>query len=420
MEVFGERVQKSSKVGGVQGENAVTTVHLHMDESWAGYGKRIIWRDALGENPVVTVLISPLLAEEEDQLHFSVKIPWEPLAEPGFCSFTIEGYREVDGVHQVALTVRDVLVVYPSDTAVSPVTPSPGEGEQILEALAEAEETFEALAKTAKSWAVGNTGTRTGEDTDNAAYYAGQAAESAAEVSDVAGVVYQTVEKINDMTAEVTDLPAGSPATVTLETEEDHFVLSFGIPAGAKGDTGATGPQGPKGDTGATGAAGAQGPKGETGAQGPKGDTGDTGPKGDTGAQGPKGETGDTGPKGDDGADGVSPTVSISKTGKTTTVTITDADGDHTATILDGEDGQGTQETAAVTLTAAGWSSGSQTVLVTNVTAANTVLVSPAPAGYSDYCDAGIVCTAQAAGTLTFTCSDAPASDIVVNVLILD
>ena len=47
------------------------------------------------------------------------------------------------------------------------------------------------------------------------------------------------------------------------------------------------------------------------------------------------------GPPGTDGIDGVSPTVEISKTGKVTTITITDATGPHTATINDGVDGTG-------------------------------------------------------------------------------
>ncbi len=52
----------------------------------------------------------------------------------------------------------------------------------------------------------------------------------------------------------------------------------------------------------------------------------------------PQGEKGDKGDKGDDG---FSPTVTTEKVGKTTTITITDAEGVHTATILDGADGQG-------------------------------------------------------------------------------
>jgi hypothetical protein len=66
-------------------------------------------------------------------------------------------------------------------------------------------------------------------------------------------------------------------------------------------------------------------------------------PKGDTGATG---ATGPTGPKGDDG---VSPTISVSKSGKITTITIVDAEGSHTATINDGADGSGAGDMLAAT-----------------------------------------------------------------------
>lgn len=52
-----------------------------------------------------------------------------------------------------------------------------------------------------------------------------------------------------------------------------------------------------------------------------------------------KGEKGDTGETGKSGSDGVSPTVSISKVDKTTTIEITDKDGKHISTINDGNDG---------------------------------------------------------------------------------
>ena len=83
--------------------------------------------------------------------------------------------------------------------------------------------------------------------------------------------------------------------------------------------------------------------KGPQGPQGAKGDTGDTGP---AGPAGPTGETGETGPQ---GPAGVSPTVSVSKTGKVTTITITDATGPHTATINDGADGSGTGDMVRAT-----------------------------------------------------------------------
>lgn len=59
------------------------------------------------------------------------------------------------------------------------------------------------------------------------------------------------------------------------------------------------------------------------------------------------------GAKGEKGDDGVSPTVSTSKTGKVTTIEITDAKGTHTATVNDGESVEvvqttGTSETAVM------------------------------------------------------------------------
>ncbi len=47
------------------------------------------------------------------------------------------------------------------------------------------------------------------------------------------------------------------------------------------------------------------------------------------------------GEPGTQGEDGVSPIIEVSKTGKVTTITITDAEGTKTATINDGNDGSG-------------------------------------------------------------------------------
>lgn len=72
-----------------------------------------------------------------------------------------------------------------------------------------------------------------------------------------------------------------------------------------------------------------------------------------------------------------------------------------------------------VTLATANWSSNTQTVNVTGMTATGVVLVSPDPTDQADYTSAGILCTAQAAGTLTFTCDTVPSGDIDVNVVCL-
>ena len=74
---------------------------------------------------------------------------------------------------------------------------------------------------------------------------------------------------------------------------------------------------------------------------------------------------------------------------------------------------------STITLLAANWSSNTQTVSASDVTATNTVFVSPAPLSVSDYAAAGVMCTGQAAGTLTFTCDTTPLTDLSVSVVVL-
>ena len=155
--------------------------------------------------------------------------------------------------------------------------------------------------------------------------------------------------------------------TVTLT---DGTVSAFAVKNGSRGSDGL------KGEKGADGAKGDKGDKGDTGAQGPKGDKGDTGAKGadgkdgvsvthlwngttlnvtsasgtssvdlkgEKGADGAKGDKGDEGPQGAKGNDGFSPAVSVSKTDRTTRITIVDSKGTHVAEIKDGVDGSGAQ-----------------------------------------------------------------------------
>ena len=76
--------------------------------------------------------------------------------------------------------------------------------------------------------------------------------------------------------------------------------------------------------------------------------------------------------------------------------------------------------TITVTLTSAGWSSSTQTVTATGVTASNTVIVSPAPANIDDYATNKVYCSAQGSNSLTFSCTDTPTGDIDVNVVIMN
>ena len=81
------------------------------------------------------------------------------------------------------------------------------------------------------------------------------------------------------------------------------------------------------------------------------------------------------------------------------------------------KDGYSAKKT--ITLTASAWSSNTQTVSVAGVKATNTVLVTPAPASVKDWDAAYVICTAQGANSLTFTCDTVPENDISVNVVIL-
>lgn len=72
-----------------------------------------------------------------------------------------------------------------------------------------------------------------------------------------------------------------------------------------------------------------------------------------------------------------------------------------------------------VTLTVDGWDSSSktQTVAASNVTTDNIVWVSPTAASFDAYGKAGIRGTAQGDGTITFTCTKLPTTEITVEVV---
>lgn len=74
---------------------------------------------------------------------------------------------------------------------------------------------------------------------------------------------------------------------------------------------------------------------------------------------------------------------------------------------------------ATVTIDVSEWSNSTCTKFVMGVTPTNTVIISAAPSSIGNYTSAGVFCSAQGAGTLTFTCSSTPSSTITVNVLII-
>ena len=75
----------------------------------------------------------------------------------------------------------------------------------------------------------------------------------------------------------------------------------------------------------------------------------------------------------------------------------------------------------SVTLRASGWNANTktQTVSVSGVTATVNLIITAAPDSYMAYAKAGVRCTAQGAGTLTFACETVPTADMAANVLII-
>lgn len=76
--------------------------------------------------------------------------------------------------------------------------------------------------------------------------------------------------------------------------------------------------------------------------------------------------------------------------------------------------------TTICNLIVSGWSNLTQTVSVDGVTANNTVIAVPAPETFTAYGQAGVYCSAQANGSLTFKCKTVPAESVSANILILN
>ena len=79
-----------------------------------------------------------------------------------------------------------------------------------------------------------------------------------------------------------------------------------------------------------------------------------------------------------------------------------------------------TYSTASCTIPTTGWTNNSITVTVTGVTATNDIILAPAASSINSYIAAGIFCTAQGTGTLTFTRKLENDSAIMMNIMILN
>ena len=76
-------------------------------------------------------------------------------------------------------------------------------------------------------------------------------------------------------------------------------------------------------------------------------------------------------------------------------------------------------DTVTVSIAQADWSSNVCTKTVSGLGANDNVIVTYAPGNRTEYKSAGIYCSAQAAGSLTFTCTTTPTTTVDVNVMII-
>lgn len=90
------------------------------------------------------------------------------------------------------------------------------------------------------------------------------------------------------------------------------------------------------------------------------------------------------------------------------------------ATALTNLGAQAQHHTVVVNLGTGSWVDNQQTVSVQGVTANNTIVVSAAIECKEAYAEAGVYCSSQADGTLTFTCENVPSDALMANVAILN
>lgn len=248
--INGQFVSKSSKNAGSAGSSETTFLKFIFDDGWTGYAKRVIWRDAKGENETPVILV-PDVAQNTSC--YTSAIPAEVMKVSGWCSFCVEGYYDSDPL-AVMKSVSDYLFVsysYVSDGKNS-VTP-----DEAMQLQAE----FEGLMPKV-SLMMGEHTEKINEICQNLSVWENYSAEK----------LYKKGNKVSfngRCYVCVRDVCNVSP-------ENDSYWLVI-ADRGAQGMRGIQGIQGEKGD---------KGDKGDNGEKGDKGDTGEKGEKGDRGERG--------------------------------------------------------------------------------------------------------------------------------------
>lgn len=125
--VADEYVLDAGQVIGAEGSHNDVYLELDFSPMWDGLSKRITWVNALGENPVVTILGVDLLASEDGRV-YRAPVPHECKAIAGNMTMTVRGAAVEDGTETratVTATARfRVLPAAWDDSKSAPITAS--------------------------------------------------------------------------------------------------------------------------------------------------------------------------------------------------------------------------------------------------------------------------------------------------------
>lgn len=250
--INGQFVSKSSKNVFPTGSANTAELQFIFDESWLGYAKRVLWRDAKGEN-LTSVLLSP---EPMQKNIYKSIVPSAVTTSAGWCSFTVEGYFE-SNPSKIMKSVTDGLFVAYSQSSDGIAEITPSEAMQLQAEFEGLMPKVEALMK--------NTKEEVNTLTQNLNVW---------ESYDEKKLYHQGNKVAYNGRSYVCKAPIYG---VSPENEEYWLLIS---------------------DCGEKGIRGAQGPQGIRGEEGKKGDKGETGDKGDRGEKGDKGDRGERGVNG--------------------------------------------------------------------------------------------------------------------------
>lgn len=286
---------------------------------------------------------------------------------------------------------------------------SASQAQASAEAAAESAASVDGINKTAQSWAVGGTGTREGEDTNNAKYWAQQAESTAGGDFATRKEAQGYVTTHNQSSAAHADIrndlankeTAGAAAVVQRNLTAHAGNTTAHITAAER-----TAWNGKQASITASGLLKGDG-KGNVTAAAAGTDYAD--PE-DCAAKTHASQ------HAAGGADPIEPAdigaIAASSKGIAGGVASLGTDGKLPA-------GQMPIQTRTAALSTT-WTNNTQSVAVAGVTASNLVFAAPAPDSHDAYAKAGVRCTAQGAGTLTFQCEAVPTEALTVNIVIME